>query len=129
VLRAVDDPPVAEIAALNDAAYGYPGSFARAVGPDLANHAFLAGELDGESLVACTVGVHLGDDLHVTMTATRPDHRGRGIASSLVGRVVAAGEAAGATTTSLVATAAGVPIYARLGYRDVGAFEMWERVL
>ena len=33
----------------------------------------------------------------------------------------------GATTTSLQATKMGYPLYARLGYRDLGALQMWER--
>jgi hypothetical protein len=33
----------------------------------------------------------------------------------------------GCATTSLQATKLGHSIYARLGYRDVGAVQMWER--
>ena len=34
----------------------------------------------------------------------------------------------GCTTTTLIATRAGAPVYERLGYRDVGHLQMWERV-
>jgi hypothetical protein len=40
--------------------------------------------------------------------------------------VAEAGER-GRLTTTLVATKLGRPVYDRLGYRDFGALQMWER--
>lgn len=63
----------------------------------------------------------------VSAVATLPDARGRGLASRLL--AVALREAArrGLSSTALVASSLGRGVYARLGYREVGAFEMWER--
>ncbi len=76
--------------------------------------------------VSCVGAIEVGDDRCVTGVATPPEHRGRGIASWLLLRVLAEARAAGARTASLQATKAGAPIYERLGFRDFGFIEMWE---
>ena len=53
--------------------------------------------------------------------------RGRGLATSLMRRALADARERGCTTTTLVATKMGHPVYARLGYRDLGRVQMWER--
>lgn len=115
----------ATAAELNDRAYGY--------GPD-AFRAALAGETsigwhaahrDGEPV--CVIGaIEVGDDCCVTGVATPAEHRGRGIASWLLCRVLAEVRERGLRTASLQATKAGAPIYERLGFRDLGYIEMWE---
>lgn len=80
---------------------------------------------DGEP-VCCVGTIEVGDDCCVTGVATPPEHRGRGIASWLLLRALAAARTAGALTASLQATMAGAPIYERLGFRDLGFVEMWE---
>jgi predicted acetyltransferase len=63
----------------------------------------------------------------VTLVATIPEARGRGLAGTLLGHALADARERGLETSSLVATKAGRPLYERLGYRGVGAVEMWER--
>jgi hypothetical protein len=40
---------------------------------------------------------------------------------------LAEGRDRGCDISTLQATTLGYPVYARLGYRDVGALQMWER--
>jgi GNAT superfamily N-acetyltransferase len=112
-------------AELNDLAYGY--------GPD-GFRAGLAGEtairwhgaFDGGEAVGCVGAIDVGDDCCVTGVATRPEQRGRGIASWLLRRVLDDARERGLLTASLQATCAGAPLYERLGFRDFGFVEMWE---
>jgi GNAT superfamily N-acetyltransferase len=121
------EPSIAEAARINDAAYGFAGDFERAfvrMPPDRA-HLYLA-RLD--SVPAATLAaVHHGGDCGIYLVATRPEARGRGLASALMTRALADAREAGCTTSSLQATRAGEPIYARLGYRRLGELHMWER--
>jgi len=82
--------------------------------------------LDGGDPVAVGGGVVLGSDLHISLVATLPEHRGRGHASRIIRRLAADSLARGCQTSTLVATKAGAPVYERLGYRDVGWLDMWE---
>jgi ribosomal protein S18 acetylase RimI-like enzyme len=122
----LDPAPAAEtIAALNDRAYGYPGSFARTLLSLAGLDAAVA--VAGGEPVACALAHDADGDCHITLVATLPAHRRQGIASGLIRRLVRRGRERGCTTTSLVATRSGAPVYARLGYRDLGPVQMWER--
>ena len=122
-------PSVADVAWLNDQVYGLPGSVARSLGAGDGEGLLLAVARGGDLPAACAIVVVVGGDAHVTLVATLPAHRGRGLARSLIWQLLAAAAARGCTTTSLVATAAGAPVYLGLGYRDLGHLEMWERKL
>ena len=119
------DPGV--LGPLNDRAYGYHGSFERALAglPADALTVYSA-DLDGKP-ASCLVTLECGSDCHVTLVATLPEARGRGLAGALLGHALADARERGLETSSLVATKAGRPLYERLGYRGVGAVEMWER--
>ena len=56
-----------------------------------------------------------------------PEARGRALAPGLMRRALAAGREDGAEVTTLQATKLGRPVYEKLGYRALGAVEMWER--
>ncbi len=124
-LELAAEPTAAMAAALNDAVYGYPGSFARTLCSLDGLHAAVV--LASGEPVACALAHEVEDDCHITCVATLPEHRGHGLAGLLVRRLVREGVSRGCTTTSLVATSAGAGVYARLGYRDLGHLEMWER--
>ena len=121
-----DDWPA--LARCNDAAYGLtPGTFGVALGGigDPAAHAYVA--LDGgEPVAACGTVVHDGD-AGVLFVATVPAAQRRGLASELMRHALREARAAGASTTTLEASAAGEPVYARMGYRSLGRLGMWER--
>jgi len=81
---------------------------------------------DGEP--AATVGVWDDEgDAGIYYVSTLPAARGRGLATALMTRALLDARERGCETTSLQATKMGRPVYARLGFRDLGAIEMWER--
>jgi GNAT superfamily N-acetyltransferase len=112
-------------AELNDRAYGYGEDGFRAGLGGETSIRWLGAYAEDEP-VGCVGAIEIGDDCCVTGVATPPEHRGRGIASWLRLRALAAASAQGALTASLQATKAGAPIYERLGFEDFGFVEMWE---
>lgn len=117
----------AEMARLNEIAYGYPagdfGAVAEAVMPGLRIY---FGDLDGEPVATLAVWPH-GSDAVVIWVASVPEARGRGISTRLLARALADARDAGLETTTLQATKLGMPVYRKLGYRDFGPIQMWER--
>jgi GNAT superfamily N-acetyltransferase len=74
------------------------------------------------------VGTHdLEGDACILFVATLPEARGRGLAKKLMVLAMHEARDRGATTTSLQATKMGYPVYAKLGYRDLGPLLMWEK--
>ncbi len=119
------DPRVETLAELNDAAYGTAPDMSRAV-RSMPGVSLYVACLDGRP-VSC-LGTHdLDGDCCILYVATVPEARGRGLAGKLMSLALNDARERGATTTSLQATKMGYPLYARLGYRDLGALEMWER--
>jgi GNAT superfamily N-acetyltransferase len=120
------DPDIATIARLNDASYALGGNhFERALVTAPALHLYVA-RLDGHP-VCCASGHDHEGDFSVTFVATLPEARGRGLAGRLVAHALHDARERGCTTTSLQATKMGRPVYTRLGYRDLGPVQMWER--
>ena len=109
---------------INRIAYGYPpGDFPPMTRlPD--TRCFLAG-LKGKT-VGTTLLWDSGDDVEVTLVATLPEARGRGIAGRLMGHALERERGRGKLASTLISTKLGFPVYEKLGYSDVGGFEMWE---
>lgn len=113
------------IRVINETAYGYAaGDFPPM--EQMPDTAVYLASLNGE-----TIGTALtwdrGADTEVTFVATLPEARGRGIARRLLGRALERERERGKSGSTLIATKLGFPVYERLGYRDVGGLEMWER--
>ena len=124
-----DPEPVAEdLGAINDLAYGTGDAFQRLLGGGgrlEAEHVYIARE--GRRPVASVVTQDHAGDCSVWWVAVVPEARGRGLAAGLMRRALANGRDRGCEVTTLQATKAGRPTYERLGYRSLGAIEMWER--
>jgi ribosomal protein S18 acetylase RimI-like enzyme len=117
----------AVVAAINDRAYGYEDSFARAL-VDVDERALRFYVARREGLPSsCCITVDRHEDCHMTLVATLPEARGRGLAGALMANALVDARERGLRTSTLVATKMGRPIYERLGYRGLGPVEMWER--
>jgi ribosomal protein S18 acetylase RimI-like enzyme len=119
---------LAAVGAINDRAYDHGGDwFSRALRglPEDALHVYTA-HRDGEAVGCCAIA-DTGTNSEVQMVAVVPEARGAGIAGKLIAHGLADAVERGARTSTLVATKLGRPVYERLGYRPLGALEMWER--
>ena len=133
-IAALDDPVEAErvdgatLAGVNEEAWGVAaGTFAGSIAhlPADSCRAFgVRHEGDVAAVAACLP--HAGD-AHVTCVATRPAARRRGLGARALVAALRDARAAGCTITTLEASAAGAPVYRRLGYRDVGEVALYER--
>ena len=124
-LDLVPDPSPGDVADVLTAAYHWDTIRRALVGWHEGYHPYLA-LADGRP--AATLAIHDHDgDAHVTLVGTLEAARGRGLATLLMRRALADALERGCTSTTLVATKMGHPVYARLGYRDLGRVQMWER--
>jgi GNAT superfamily N-acetyltransferase len=120
------DADMREVARINDVAYGGADDFQRLMQARPAGLHTYAARVAGTP-VSVAAAYDTDGDCGIFMVATLPEGRGRGLATQLVACALEDGRERGCTTTSLQATKMGYPIYARLGYRDLGALQMWER--
>ncbi len=78
--------------------------------------------------VACALLAREHDrDCYFWFVATIPEARGVGLASELVRVALRAARQRGCVTTTLESTAMAESMYANLGFRALGSYQMWER--
>lgn len=117
---------IADVADINDAAYGHGDGSFRAALQDLADlHGYLALD-DGRPACGLAIADH-GGSAGVYFVATRPESQGRRLASRLLGQALVDARDRGCVTATLQATRTGAPVYERLGFRTEGRIQMWER--
>jgi GNAT superfamily N-acetyltransferase len=123
------EPVMRDVMRINDRAYGFGDHFERAF-PELPvepAHTYVATGDDGAP-ASTVITYETGDgECGIYLVATLPEAQGRGLAGALMQHALCDARERGCTTTSLQATARGKPLYERLGYRDIGAVDMWER--
>ena len=84
------------------------------------------GRVDGRD-VSTAVGFTSGDAVGIFNVATPPEHRGRGYGAALTAAAAAEGFAAGAEFAWLQSSALGLPVYRRLGFREVETYVLRSR--
>lgn len=123
--RSRDD---AALAALNEQAYGLPaGEFAAAMDGFAGDPVELYIAYEGGEPAAGLAAVGQDSDCGIYCVATRPASRGRGLATGLLRRALRDARDRAMATSSLQSSDAGFRMYERIGYRDRGALEVWER--
>lgn len=130
--RIADQPGARQALSINMQAYGLPAEMTENV---LATQAFFQNPsrdfgylayVGGEAVSTSTV-VSLQGWLYVALVATNQGHQKQGYAEAVLRHALAQASAAtGITRTSLDATDAGAPLYARMGYAETGeTWGMW----
>jgi GNAT superfamily N-acetyltransferase len=119
---------VSLVAHVNEAAYGLPApaweqAFTQVRDPRA--HMYVA---QHGGVAAASVLTWDGDygDCAVFGVATAPQHQRLGLASRLLAVALREAKQRGAITTTLQASGQGRAVYARMGYRDLGALSVWE---
>jgi N-acetylglutamate synthase len=82
------------------------------------------GEVEGQP-VTTGLGFTIGSYVAIFNIATPPGHRRHGYGAAVTARAVADGLGAGARWSWLQASAAGQPVYERLGFRTVETWQCW----
>jgi len=116
------------IGLVNDRAYGDPeGLWANALGhlPEGSGHVYIH-RREGEPVSFVLVHDH-DEDCVFWFAATVAEARGRGLVAGLLHRALLDARERGMRTSTTQATAMGRPVYARVGYRDLGPIHMYER--
>ena len=119
---------VREIAAINDRAYDLHRAWTAALTrPSGLSVQWAVAVLDGEP-VAGAGAIDSGDgDVCITAVGTVPELKGNGLAGHLIAALLTEARGRGIRTASLQASKAGAPVYERLGFRDVGWVDLWEK--
>jgi GNAT superfamily N-acetyltransferase len=117
-----------EVGQVNEAAYPFrDGSWATAAHAMDPDRFHLYAARDGGRSVSALAVHDCNGDAGVFFVGTVPEARGRGLAGALLGQALADARERGNDISTLQATRMGEPVYARLGYRRIGEFQMWER--
>ncbi|HEX6115801.1 MAG TPA: GNAT family N-acetyltransferase [Solirubrobacterales bacterium] len=122
------DCDLAAVARVNDEAYGYGDEgFAPVITRLDTDEVHTYGvRVDGET-AGVMVAIDAGDDTEIAWVATSEAARGRGLATALMRQSLWDARERGRRTSTLQATKLGAPVYERVGFRDLGALQMWER--
>jgi GNAT superfamily N-acetyltransferase len=109
------------------AGYNFPPEFLTHGLPGLLDHCegWIA-RVDGAPAAGLVIVAH-EQDAGVFMVATAPELRRRGAAGFALRTALLDARQRGCTTSTLQASAMGKSVYAAIGYRTLGTYELWER--
>jgi GNAT superfamily N-acetyltransferase len=120
---------LADVGRINDRSYTFDtDSWSRVLAglsPDDL-HVYVARR--GGEPVACVIVVDHEGHSSVEMVAVVPEARGAGLSGKLLAHALADAAERGSASAALISTKLGYPVYRRLGFEEVGDFQMWERL-
>jgi GNAT superfamily N-acetyltransferase len=121
------EPDVVQLANVVEPSYGFPRGMFAAGFPGLPAgvHCYLARH-EGQP-ASVVMASDLDGDCGIFLVGTIPEARGLGLSTALMRRALADATERGCRTSTLQASKMGYPVYRRLGYRDLGRAELWER--
>lgn len=123
----VEMVPLDILGDINERAYGDTGWFSPLIRTLCDDRVRTHGLRDGGVFVSVALTFAVGDDLGIHYVATEATHRRRGLASRLVLAVMATARAEGMRSATLQASADGLPVWTRLGFRHVGTMRGYLR--
>lgn len=128
VVRALREADVAAVDPLLMAAYGSPKSFAPRLRRllEIEPEGWLLAEEGGRPLGTGGLVV-FGSSAYVGLVATEPSAQGRGVATRVMRRLLGLAEERGCARVLLDASAAGRPLYEKLGFVADDGIGLWQR--
>jgi ribosomal protein S18 acetylase RimI-like enzyme len=122
------DGDMTDVGNVNDRSYTFgTDSWSRVLDGLVLDDAHIYVERHGGEPVACLIIVDWDGHSDVQMVAVVPAARGAGLAGKLLAHGLADAAERGSKSVTLIATKLGYPVYRKLGFEDVGVFQMWER--
>jgi GNAT superfamily N-acetyltransferase len=115
----VEVPPLALLGDVNERAYDDPGFFSAFVQTLRDDRARVHGLRENGAFACVALTFAVGDDLGIHFVATEAEHRRRGLATRLVRALLTAARDEGMRTATLQASADGLPVWERIGFRRV----------
>jgi len=113
---------------MNDRAYDSGPAFGP-LAARLADDRVRTHGLEADGRLACVaMTLTLGDDLGIHYVATEVGHRRRGLATMLLTAVMDRARSDGFRTATLQASPDGLPVYRRMGFREVGVLHAYVRI-
>jgi GNAT superfamily N-acetyltransferase len=119
---------VADVGRINDRSYTFgTDSWSRALQQLKLDDVHVYVTRRGGEPVACLIIVDHEGHSSVEMVAVVPEARGDGLSGKLLAHALADASERGSASAALISTKLGYPVYRRLGFEEVGDFQMWER--
>jgi GNAT superfamily N-acetyltransferase len=123
----IETPPLRVVGDVNERAYGDFGTFSPLLQAVRDDRIRVHGLRDEGVFVCVAVTLSAGDDVSIHFVATEASHRRRGLASRLMLAVLAEARDQGMRTATLQASADGLPVWERLGFRRVATLRGYLR--
>jgi ribosomal protein S18 acetylase RimI-like enzyme len=122
------DGELTDVGRVNDRSYTFgTDSWSRALAGFALDDVHIYVARRGGEPVACLMIVDCDGYSDVQMVAVVPEARGAGLSGKLLAHGLADAAERGSASATLIATKLGYPVYRKLGFEDVGDFQMWER--